>query len=544
MSFNLSELLERVTDAVGERDAVVTPTVRLTYTDLDARANRVAHYLAGIGIRAGDHVGLMLRNGTEYVEVMLGCFKLSAVPININYRYVQLELAHLFGDADLVGLVYHRMFAAAVGDARDAAPDLQHLLVVDDASDADVIPGSVSYEEALATASPARGFRGRSGSDVYCAYTGGTTGLPKGVLWRHEDIFFAAMGGGDPQLSGVPIADPDELSDRLLPTGLVEVVTPPLMHVAALWGTFQVLFGGGTVVLPTPGPLDARETWELAARERAHVVTVVGDAMARPLLEHLDALPAEQRPDLSTLIVFASGGATLSPHAKATINRLLPQVIVIDGYGSTETGITGSQAGSGADGPAHSGFRVDATTAVLDDELQPLAAGSRTVGRLARRGRLPIGYHNDPAKTAATFVTAGGERWALSGDLATVADDGTITLLGRGSATINTGGEKVFAEEVESVLTASPRVRDAVVVGAPDERWGERVVAVVAPRPGPVPTLAELREHCRPHLAGYKLPKDLMIVDTVVRAPSGKPDYRWARSLVDGGTPEATSVEP
>ena len=216
---------------------------------------------------------------------------------------------------------------------------------------------------------------------------------------------------------------------------------------------------------------------------------------------------------------------------------------MIDGYGSTETGVTGSQAGNSTDGAARTGFQVDATTAVLDDELRPLAPGSGTVGRLARRGRLPIGYHNDPAKTAATFVAGDGERWALSGDLATVAADGTITLLGRGSTTINTGGEKVFAEEVESVLTSSPMVSDAVVVGVPDARWGERVVAVVAPRPGSAPTLVELREHCRPYLAGYKLPKELRIVETVVRAPSGKPDYRWARSLVDGGAPEAIAGE-
>ncbi|MGZ8752641.1 MAG: acyl-CoA synthetase [Acidimicrobiia bacterium] len=544
MSFNLSELLERVTDAVGERVAVVTPDARLSFGDLDARANRVAHHLATVGIGPGDHIGLMLRNGAEYLEAMLGCFKLRAVPINVNYRYVQRELAHLLGDADLVGLVYHRRFAAAVSDARDAAPDLRHLLVVDDASRADVLPGSVPYGEALAAASSARGFTGRSGDDVYCAYTGGTTGLPKGVLWRHEDIFFAAMGGGDPQLSGRPISDPDELPERIPPIGLVELVTPPLMHVAAQWGAFQVLFGGGTVVLPTPGPLDAGEAWGLAARERVHVVTVVGDAMARPLLEHLDDLPAEQRPDLSALMVFATGGATLSPPTKATINRLLPQAIVIDGYGSTETGVTGTEAGVGGDGPARSRFRVDATTAVLDGELRTVVPGSGTVGGLARRGRLPIGYHKDPAKTAATFVTTGGERWALSGDLATVETDGTITLLGRGSTTINTGGEKVFAEEVESVLTASPEVRDAVVVGAPDDHWGERVVAVVAPRPGSTPTLAELRAHCRPHLAGYKLPKDLVVVETVVRAPSGKPDYRWARSLVDGVAPAAaTPVE-
>ena len=364
---------------------MVTPKTRLTYADLDARANRVAHHLADTGIRAGDHVGVMLRNGAEYLEMMLGCFKLSAVPININYRYVQLELAYLFGDADLVGLAYHRMFAPAVADARDAAPGLHHLLVVDDASNADVVPGSVPYVEALADASPARGLRGPFQQRRLLRVHRRHHGPAQGRALASRGHLLRGHGRRRP-----PALRPADLgSRRTAPTGSrrpvwCEVITPPLMHVAAQWGAFQVLFGGGTVVLPTPGSLDAAEIWRLAERERAHVVTVVGDAMAHPLLEHLDALPAEQRPELSSLMVFASGGATLSPHAKATIARLLPQVIVIDGYGSTETGVTGSQAGSGTDGAARSGFRVDATTAVLDDELRPLAPGSGTVGRLAR----------------------------------------------------------------------------------------------------------------------------------------------------------------
>jgi Acyl-CoA synthetases (AMP-forming)/AMP-acid ligases II len=552
MSFNLSELFERVADAVGERDAVVLTNDRLTYAALDARANRVAHHLAACGIGSGDHVGLMLRNGTEYLEVMLGCFKVRAIPVNINYRYVERELAHLFGDADLVALVYHRGFAPAVGAVLGPDASLHHLVVVDDDSGAEPVDGSVPYRDALAAASDRRDFTGRSGDDIYCSYTGGTTGLPKGVLWRHEDIFFAAMGGGDPALSGQPIANPDELVERIPANGLVQLVTPPLMHVAAQWGSFQVLFGGGTVVFPRPGVLDPEEVWGLAAREHVHVITVVGDAMARPLLEYLDACPTAQRPNLSALLVVASGGATLSADCKVMIARLLPQVITIDGYGSSETGVGGSEARVAGNGSGRARFRVDATTAVLDDQLRPLHPGAGGVGRLARRGRLPIGYHKDPEKTSATFVTVDGERWALSGDLATVESDGTIAFLGRGSATINTGGEKVFAEEVESVLVSHPDVRDAIVVGAPDERWGERVVAVVASVSGSGPTLAELREFCHAELAGYKVPKDLIIVERVERAPSGKPDYRWAKLLVArpprpdfgtvGVTPDSFSV--
>ena len=536
MSFNLSELFERVADAIGDRDAIVLLNERLTYAALEARANRAAHYLSRCGIGPGDRVGLMLRNGTEYLEVMLGCFKLRAIPVNINYRYVERELAHLFEDADLVALVYHRGFSPAVAAVLDPETPLRTLVVVDDDWGAEPVDGSVPYRDALAAESDRRDFTGRSGDDIYCAYTGGTTGLPKGVLWRHEDIFFAAMGGGDPQLTGRPITDPDELVDRIPAQGLVQLVTPPLMHVAAQWGSFQVLFGGGTVVLPTPGVLDPEEVWHLAARERVHVITLVGDAMARPLLEYLEARAVSHRPDLSALLVVASGGAILSSDCKAMIARLLPQVITIDGYGSSETGVGGTEARCAGDDSTGTRFRVDTTMGVLDDERRPVVPGSGTVGHVARRGRLPIGYHKDPDKTAATFVTVDGERWAQSGDLATVGTDGSIVFLGRSSATINTGGEKVFAEEVESVLVAHPDVRDAVVVGAPDERWGERVVAVVAPAAGSAPTLAELQAFCHSELAGYKVPKDLILVEHIQRAPSGKPDYRWAKSLV-GATP-------
>ena len=543
MSFNLSELFERVADAVGDRDAIVLLNERLTYAALDARANRVAHHLAARGIGPGDHVGLMLRNCTEHLEVMLGCFKLRAIPVNINYRYVERELAHLFADADVVALVYHQGFSPAVAAVLAPTTPLRTLLVVDDDWGAEPVDGSIRYRDALAATSDRRDFTGRSGEDIYCAYTGGTTGLPKGVLWRHEDIFFAAMGGGDPQLSGRAITDPDELVDRIPANGLVQLVTPPLMHVAAQWGSFQVLFGGGTVVLPTPGVLDPEEVWHLAARERVHVITVVGDAMARPLLEYLDAQAVEQRQDLSALLVVASGGATLSTDCKVMIARLLPQVITIDGYGSSETGVGGTEARLAGDGSAGTRFRVDTTMAVLDDGLRPVVPGSDAVGSVARRGRLPIGYYKDPDKTAATFVTVDGERWALSGDLATVGTDGTINFLGRSSATINTGGEKVFAEEVESVLVSHFDVRDAVVVGAPDDRWGERVVAVVAPVAGTEPTLAELQAFCQTELAGYKVPKDLVIVDHVRRAPSGKPDYQWAKSLIGGTTGSSHTPE-
>jgi acyl-CoA synthetase (AMP-forming)/AMP-acid ligase II len=388
----------------------------------------------------------------------------------------------------------------------------------------------------LAGASTTRDFTGRSDDDLYIAYTGGTTGMPKGVVWRHEDIFFAAMGGGDPTTMQGPISRPEDIVERVLPTGAVMLLLPPLMHVSAQWGAFAMLYGGSTVVLATPGSLDAHEAWSLVAKEHVNVLTVVGDAMARPLLDAYAVDPV--REDVSSLFVFASGGAVLSASTKAQIAELLPGVITVDGFGSTETGVSGTRLRMpGGEAEEGTRFTLDDRSAVLDDRLQPIAPGSGVVGRLARRGHVPLGYYKDPATTATTFVQVDGVRWALTGDEATVDSDGTIVLLGRGSMSINTGGEKVYAEEVEAIVKDHPDVYDAVIVGAPHERWGEQVVAVVAPRAGATVTLDSIREHCRGLLAGYKLPRAVCIVDTVVRGPNGKADYRWARerALASGG---------
>jgi 3-oxocholest-4-en-26-oate---CoA ligase len=525
MSYNLSELFERVVDAVPEREAVASPGRRLTYAELDERANRLAHHLEAAGVGAGDHIGLQLLNGTEYLEGMLAAFKLRAVPINVNYRYVERELHHLFDDADLVAVVFSRQFGPRIGAVAARLPELHHLVVVEDGTDEPVPEGAVAYEEALAAGSSDRGFEGRSDDDVFCAYTGGTTGMPKGVLWRHEDIFFAALGGGDPLLDKGPLQDPDDLPGRIPEFPLVQLCAPPLMHVSASWGAFNAFFGGGKVVLLAPGRFDPVEAWEAVGRERVTALTVVGDAMARPLLDALAKEPDGF--DVSSLFVFASGGAILSPAIKAEIGRLLPNVIIVDTFGSSETGVAGSRS-SGADG-AGARFTVDASTAVLDDELRPVAPGSGKVGRLARRGHVPLGYYKDEAKTKATFVEADGVRWVLPGDMATVDDDGTVVLLGRGSGSINTGGEKVFPEEVEAVLKGHPAIYDALVVGVPDDRWGERVAAVVQSRPGADVTLDDLQAHARSELAGYKVPRDVVLVDEIRRGPNGKPDYAWAK---------------
>ena len=533
MSYNLAVLFEMIADSVGERVAVIVGSrPGITYAALDERANRLANYLAGVGVGPGDRVGLLLMNGTEYLEAMLAAFKLRAVPVNVNYRYVARELAHLFTDAGLVALVCHRRFGPAVAAVVPDIPTLRHLLIVDDGSGEALPEGSVDYEAALRDASPARGFEGRTSDDVYIAYTGGTTGLPKGVLWRHEDVFFASMGGGDPTRTEGVITAPEQLVERVLPVASVQVITAPLMHVSGHWAAFGTLYSGGTVVLPEPGAFDPAAVLDLAARVGAHVITLVGDSMVRPIAELLRDHPG--RWDLSSLFVLASGGALLSGTTKNLVHQVLPNVILLDGFGSTETGIAASEARvPGADAAHGARFAVDDCTAVLDDNLRPVTPGSGVVGHLARRGHLPIGYHNDPEKTAATFVEVSGVRWALPGDHATVDADGTIALQGRGSSSINTGGEKVFAEEVEEVLLGHPAIQDALVVGVPDERWGQRVVAVVEPRAGMSLTLDDAQEHCRSALAGYKVPRDLVIVEQVQRGPNGKADYAWARVRAD-----------
>jgi acyl-CoA synthetase (AMP-forming)/AMP-acid ligase II len=528
-SFNLSELFESVVDVVGDRVALITPTRRLTYRELDERATRLADHLLSAGVGPGDHIGLHLMNGTEYVEGMLAAYKIRAVPVNVNYRYVARELQHLYGYMDLVAVVVHRQFGPMVEEIAPEVPTLKHVLVVDDDSGAALPDGAIDYEAALDAASPDRTFAGRTSDDVYVACTGGTTGLPKGVLWRHEDIFFASLGGGDPTTMQGPITDPAELPDRVLEVGATMVVTPPLMHVSAHWTTFMTFYGGGTVVLPAPGPFRPEEVWRLAAEEEANLIVVVGNAMATPLLDHYEQHPVE----VPTLFGLASGGAILSGSVKARINELLPNLIVIDGYGSSETGISGTSAG-GTGGPV---FTISDTTNVLDDDLEPIEPGSGIVGHVARRGHLPIGYYHDEEKTAATFKERDGVRWVLSGDMGTIEADGTIALLGRGSVSINTGGEKVFPEEVEAALIAHDAVEDVVVVGVDDDQWGQRIVAVVQPRPEQQPDLATLQAQARDHLAGYKVPRQVVLVDRLERGPNGKADYRWAKEQAEAASP-------
>lgn len=525
----LADLFEAIVDAVPERTALVVGDVRRSFAGLEARANRLAHHLAGAGVRPGEHVGIHALNGVEWVEGMLALHKLRAVPVNINYRYVEDELRYLFDNADLLAVIAQRSFAPRISAIRGSLPVLRHVVVSDDGSDAslDGLGEPVDYEDAISAASPARDFPPRSGDDLHIIYTGGTTGLPKGVLWRQEDLFYALCGGID-AYTNERVERPEVLAERAAaaPAGGVMFAVPPLMHGAGQVATIRCLIHGDTTVLIPR--FDAEVVWRVTEREQVNVLNITGDAMARPLADVLERLRPEL--DLSSLVSIGSSAAVFSRSIRDQLLRLLPGVIVVDSVGATETGMNGIKVLQAGDEPRGGPATVQPSrdSIVIDDDYRPLEPGSGRVGRLARTGNIPLGYYKDPERSARTFVTVDGIRYAVPGDFATLDADGQITLLGRGSTVINTGGEKVFPEEVEAVLKGHPDVFDVLVVGVPDARWGERVTAVVQPRGGRTPVLAALAAHCRGRLAGYKVPKQVLLVERISRAPSGKPDYRWA----------------
>ena len=386
----------------------------------------------------------------------------------------------------------------------------------------------VDYEDAIAGGSPARDFPERSDDDIHMIYTGGTTGMPKGVMWRQEDIFYALCGGID-TYSNEKVKRPEELSERAAASDGPMTFYPvmPLMHGAGQVSTIRGCIHGDTVVL-TPR-FDAESVWRLIESEKVNILGITGDAMARPLADALERMHADL--DLSSLISIGSSAAIFSQSIKDQLMRLLPNILVVDSVGATETGMNGIKVAVPGE-KAHGGpatVQPSRDSIVVDDDLVEIVPGSGEVGRIARTGNIPLGYYKDPVRTAEVFFEHDGRRYSIPGDFATIEEDGQITLLGRGSIVINTGGEKVFPEEVEGVLKSHPDVFDVLVVGVPDERWGERVTAVVQPREGKTPSVEELDAHCRTQIAAYKAPKQVFLVDAISRAPSGKPDYPWAK---------------
>jgi 3-oxocholest-4-en-26-oate---CoA ligase len=537
MAKNFADLFEHAADAFGDRIAVTCGGSEVTYAQLEERINRLAHHLAGIGVGPGDHVGLYAHNSIPAVETLLAACKLRAGAVNINYRYTEGELRYMFSDSDLVALVYDQEFAPRVDAAVQEAPGLREtrqtsrLVVIDDGSDAAIGDG-IEYEAALAAASPQRDFPPRSNDDVYILYTGGTTGFPKGVMWRHEDIWRTLAGGID-FTTGIPLEDEWEQSRRGRQTaGMVRLCAAPLIHGLAQISVLMSLFTGDTMVLPAR--FDPDEVWRAVERHKVNLLQIVGDAMARPLIEAYQ--PGGY--DASSLLALSSTAALFSPVVKDACAKALPNVVITEAIGSSETGFGGlAFVAAGAEHRGGPTVTPGPDVIVLDDEGR--RAGPGQVGRLARGGHVPLGYYKDPVKTAALFAEVDGKRYTVPGDLARVETDGTITLLGRGNTCVNTGGEKVFPEEVEGALKSHPDVFDALVIGVPDERLGQQVAALVQPREGAAIDLAALGSHLRGQIAGYKVPRSIWVVDAVARTPSGKPDYTWAHRYVADRPPGA-----
>jgi fatty-acyl-CoA synthase len=522
--FHLADLFETIAATVPDRLAVISDSLTLSYAELDARADRIAAGLAAHGVTRGDTVGLYLTNRAEHLEAFIAVVKLGAVPFNVNYRYRADELRYLFGNAGAAALIHDAQYAPVIRELRPDLPGLKVTVAVDDASGTDTA-GSVAYEDLAKGASG--GPWERHEDDILLTYTGGTTGMPKGVMWPHRAFFFACAGAGGFFNPHGPAAEPGDIADRAAngyPLRLFPVA--PLMHAAAFWVVWSALLNGLTIVLDESPPFDPVAIWDKVAQRKVNLVQIVGDAMAIPLRDALRDNPG--RWDLSAVINFGSGGAVFSRHVKDDLRAMLPAgATITDGLGSSETGMAG-QAQPSSEGM----MRLPAS------ETQQVVVGDRfgevgEMGLIARTGNTPVGYFGDPEKSAEVFRPIAGRLWSVSGDTARLDADGMITVFGRGSTCINSGGEKIYPEEVEEALRAHPAIQDAVVAGQADPRWGERVVGVVSLREDAAePSLDALRAFLHERLAGYKVPKAVVIVDAVKRSPAGKQDYRWARDVV------------
>ena len=533
VALNIADLAEHAIDAVPDRVALISGDQELTYAQLEEKANRLAHYLIDQGVQKDDKVGLYCRNRIEIVIAMLGIIKAGAILVNVNYRYVEGELRYLFENSDMVALVHERQYSDRVANVLPDTPNVKTILVVEDGSD---VPdndyercGGVEFYSAIAQGSPERDFGERSADAIYLLYTGGTTGFPKGVMWRHEDIYRVLFGGTD-FATGEFVKDEHDLARAAAANPpMIRYPIPPMIHGATQSAMWMSIFSGQTTVLAPE--FNADEVWRTIHDHNVNLLFFTGDAMARPLL---DALTKDNDYDLSSLFLLASTAALFSPSIKEKLLELLPNRVITDSIGSSETGFGGTSIV--AAGAPHSGgprVTIDHRTVVLDEDGNEVQPGSGVRGFIAKKGNIPVGYYKDEKKTAETFRVIKGVRYAIPGDWAVVEEDGSVTMLGRGSVSINSGGEKIYPEEVEAALKGHPDVFDALVVGVPDPRYGQHVAAVVQARPGCRPSLAELDSFVRSEIAGYKVPRSLWLVDEVKRSPAGKPDYRWAKEQTE-----------
>ncbi len=518
--WNFAAVWDGIAEAIPEREAVVCGEQRITWGQFADRAGRLAWYLREhAGLQPGDKVAIDLTNRNEYLETFYAALKLGCVPCNVNFRYQVDEVHYLFDNSDAKACVHGPEFTAVVRDAASR---------IDEATRPSLLEAGPDYEAALASAPPTSEWTGRppDGDDLVFLYTGGTTGMPKGVMWRNDDLYAGLWASAHLDRPEPPDPVAAALAGKRAATALPAA---PLMHGTGLFSTLSVLAGSGTVVLVDRQGLDPELLWDTVARERVQLLTIVGDVFARPLLAALHANPG--RWDLSSLRAINSSGVLFSPQVKQAVLAEIPSATIADMLGASEA-FGPRHVSAEAERVESATFRVSDRVRVLDpDTGDDIVPGSGVEGMVAMRGNIPLGYYKDPEKTATTFRTFGGVRYSVPGDHATVDADGVVHLLGRGSACINTGGEKVFPEEVEGQLRTHPAVFDCVIVGVPDERFGERVVALVVTADRQPVDERELADACRGALADYKTPRRFLFVDTLDRSAAGKADYRRLRQV-------------
>jgi fatty-acyl-CoA synthase len=532
-TFNLADIFELVTQAVPDRIAFGCGEQKLTFSQLNERANQLGNALRARGIGRGDNVGIQLYNCAEYLEAFFACTKIGAIPVNVNYRYVADELQSLFNSLHLRGLVYGADFDEAVLDVVAQVPTMRLALRVGEPRDG-MPKAFVPYEKVLAEGSKELLDADRSDDDIFMLCTGGTTGLPKGVMWPHKALFMGALGGGGYYFRRPPIDTPEELL-QLVPSGppLAYLAAAPLMHGAAMWATLISLFSGHPVYVSERKNFDPVYMLDLIEDHKINVMAVVGDAMALPIIQTLEE--NQGRWPLKSLMIFGNGGAVFSRHLQERLLVQVPHLMLNNGMASSESGVLGS----GDKTPGGEGFMRIAPRpdlCVVSEDMRILSEPGDE-GILSRRGHTPLGYYADPKKTAETFVVIDGSRWVLTGDRARIDTTGEYLVLGRGSQCINTGGEKVYPEEVEEAARRYQSVQDVVVVGIADERWGSKVAAVVQVRQGHEFDLQEFEKVCRANLSGYKVPRAVYVAPEVKRSPAGKADYRWAKAFAADNEP-------
>ncbi|WP_417620809.1 acyl-CoA synthetase [Parasphingorhabdus sp.] len=537
MTWQMADIWENIAAAIPDKPAIIDGAKRYSWAEYDNRAARLAQLLADHGLEPGAKLSIYSYNSAEYMESQFGAFKARVCPVNVNYRYLEAELTHVINNSDSEALIFQAQFAPRVAAIRDQLEKVKLFLEIDDGS-GEHLPDALSYEETLQSTEPMPVIE-RSDDDLYMLYTGGTTGMPKGVMYDHKSFASALLAKGFEMRMLEPPTDAASfgpLVQQLHAMGAASRSIPacPLMHGTGMWiGAMIPHSLGGCVILFDNSHFDPGALWQLAEDEKATDITIVGDVFAKPMLAALDDAKAGGKSyDLSSLLMMGSSGVMWSTEVKRGLLEHLPQMAIVDSMGSTE-GSMGSSITTieNINSDQTAKFEMNATTKVLTEEGRPVAPGSGEMGLICNGGMVPLGYYKDEAKSAATFKTFDGVRYSIPGDFATVEADGSITLLGRGSACINSGGEKIFPEEVEEALKTHDSVYDCLVVGLPDDRFGQKVTAVLSLVEGARFDETALSEHVRSKLAAYKAPRAIILVDEVPRAANGKAGYKAAKEI-------------